>query len=89
MLFSKERLTLQWPIPLQIKGDIIILKEFFMEDSLNNWKLCVNCTHWASRGDKSSEYFCPYAKLKVCYDTDADECVKRGFFVPASSYARR
>lgn len=53
--------------------------------SEKNWKQCYECAHWANRDIKSSEYFCPYAKLKVYESTDADVCVEKGLFIPNSS----
>lgn len=58
-------------------------------ESTNNWKQCHECVHWAQREIKSSEYFCPYARIKVYESTDADECIDKGLFVPVSSYGRR
>lgn len=54
--------------------------------SENNWKQCYECIHWAQRNNKSSEYYCPYAKLKVIESTDADECVEKGLFIPVSMH---
>lgn len=61
---------------------------FFMEIK-NDWKHCHECIHWVQRGSKSSEYFCPYAKITVYESTDADECVASGLFSPASGHVRR
>lgn len=56
--------------------------------SENNWKQCYECIHWAKR-DKKSEYFCPYAKIKIFESTDADECIKKGLFIPVPNYESR